>query len=225
MATKADELKLDIEELNKFLQQATRPKIQEILNLQIKRLQTDLAKLIQEQTNISVKPSNLPSSSSNRCYEVKLNNYGWDQTKTAVKIYVELKDVHNLPSEAVTCNFTERSLNLSILGLENKNYRLQINNLCEEINAEKSYTKVKTDMVIVYLVKSSPKNWSHITGIEKRIKEAKSQQFSDIQDDPSNPSACLMNLMKKMYQEGDDEMRRSITKALSEVPLECSPDP
>lgn len=225
MATKADELKLDIEELNKFLQEATRPKVQEILNLQIRQLQTDLAKLIQEQKNISVKPSDLPSSSSNRCYEVKLNNYGWDQTKTAVKIYVELTGVHNLPSEAVTCNFTEKSLDLSILGLENKNYRLQINNLCEEINAEKSYTKVKTDMVIVYLAKSSPKNWSHITGIEKRIEEAKSQQFSDIQDNPSNPSACLMNLMKKMYQDGDDEIKRTITKALTEIPLKYTADP
>lgn len=34
--------------------------------------------------------------------------------------------------------------------------------------------------------------------------------------DTSDPQAGLMNMMKKMYDEGDDEMKRSIRKAWHE---------
>ncbi|KAK2584650.1 hypothetical protein KPH14_006997 [Odynerus spinipes] len=215
MATKADELKLDIKELDTLLQQATRPKVKDILTLETRKLQAELAKVIDEKKEACLKSVNPSPNSTHRCYEVKLNSYGWDQTNNAVKLYVQLKDVHTLPSEAITCDFTEKSMDLRIRGLNNKNYHLPINNLCEDIDTEKSHIKVKTDMVVVYLAKKSPKTWSHVTGVEKRIKEAKTPSVPDIGDD-SDPGASFMNLMKKMYQEGDDEMKKTIAKAWTE---------
>ena len=35
-------------------------------------------------------------------------------------------------------------------------------------------------------------------------------------DDSKDPEAGLMDLMKKMYDEGDDEMKRTIAKAWTE---------
>ena len=35
-------------------------------------------------------------------------------------------------------------------------------------------------------------------------------------DDNADPSANLMNMMKQMYQDGDDEMKRTIAKAWTE---------
>ncbi|KAL2727995.1 calcyclin-binding protein [Vespula maculifrons] len=213
MATKSDELKLDIEELNTLLQQATRSKVKNMLTLEIRRLQTEVAKLIDENKDVCLKSVNSSIDSIPKCYEVKLNNYGWDQTNSVVKIYVQLKNVHTLPNKDVTCKYTEKSMDLYIFGLDNKNYHLPINNLCEDIDTQKSYVKIKTDMIIVYLAKKLPKNWSHVTGVEKRIKEAKTPSVPDMGDDPG---ASLVNLMKKMYQDGDDEMKKTIAKAWTE---------
>lgn len=221
MSTKADELKLDIEEFNHLLEQASRQKVKDVLMLEIRRLQTELAKLTEENTKTSAKPLNSGSNAAQKCYEVKLNNYGWDQTNTTMKLYITLKDVHQLPKEAVTCNFTEKSLDLRIFGLENKNYHLPINNLCEEIDVQKSYYKVKTDMVILSLAKKVSKNWSHVTGVEKRIKESKAPSVPDTEN--GDPGASFMNLMKKIYQEGDDEMKKTIAKAWTENQNKNSP--
>ena len=35
-------------------------------------------------------------------------------------------------------------------------------------------------------------------------------------DDDGDPSKGLMNMMKKMYDEGDDDMKRTIAKAWTE---------
>ncbi|XP_006614778.1 calcyclin-binding protein [Apis dorsata] len=215
MSKRADELKLDIEEFNNLLQQASRQRSKDILNLEIRKLQTELAKLIEENKISHTISSNVVSNSSKKCYEVKLNNYGWDQTNTTVKLYITLKDVHQLPKEAVICNFTEKSLDLHVLGLDNKNYSLTINNLCEDINIDNSTVKTKTDMVVVSLAKKIAKHWSHVTGIEKRIKESKTSSVPDIGED-NDPGTSLMNLMKKMYQEGDDEIKKTIAKAWTE---------
>lgn len=208
-------VRLDIEELSSLLEQARRQRIKDVLTLELRRLQTELAKILEENKDASIKPTNPSLNTNKKCYEVKLNNYGWDQTHTAVKIYITLKDVHQLPKEAITCDFSEKTLNLHVFGLDNRNYHLPINNLCAEIDTEKSNFKVKTDMIVVSLVKKVAKDWSHVTSVEKRIKEAKSPSMPDMGEE-SDPGASLMNLMKKMYQDGDDEMKKTIAKAWTE---------
>ncbi|XP_012228566.1 calcyclin-binding protein [Linepithema humile] len=213
--TKLAEIKLDIKELNSLLKQAHRQRIKDVLSLETRRLQTEEAKLLEEIKKASVNSTTASLNNTQKCYEVKLNNYGWDQTRTIVKIYITLKDVQQLPKEAVICNFTDKSLDLRVLGLDNKNYRLSINNLCAEINVEKSNYKVKTDMIIVSLLKKVAKDWSHVTLVEKMIKEAKAPTVPDLGED-NDPSSGLINLMKKMYQDGDDEIKKTIAKAWTE---------
>ncbi|XP_034934627.1 calcyclin-binding protein [Chelonus insularis] len=217
MSTRQKEIELDIKELNSFIHQAHRQKTKDILSLELRRLQTELSKLIETNLNNENESlrsiSNTHTSSESKCYDIKLTNYCWDQSDKFMKLYITLKNVQTLPQEAVTCNFTERSMNLRVLGLDNKNYQLSISNLCEDIDPNKSYTKIKTDMIVVFLNKKLPKNWSHVTGIEKRIKEAKNTT-PDFES--SDPEAGLMNLMKKMYQEGDDDMKRTIAQAWTE---------
>ncbi|XP_053986979.1 calcyclin-binding protein-like [Hylaeus volcanicus] len=216
MSTKVDELKLDIEEIKNFIQQASRPRTKDILGLEVRRLQTELSKLIQKTNSTSTTSTDVTSRSAPKCYQVKLNNYGWDQTNAAVKLYVTLNDVHLLPKEAVTCNFSDKSVDLRVFGLDNKNYNLTINNLCEEIDVNKSSVKVKTDMVLVSLVKKIPKMWSHMTEVEKRNKESKASSIMDATGSETDPSAGIMNLMKKLYQEGDDKLKAAIAEAWTE---------
>lgn len=171
---------------------------------------------LDEGNKVTSTSTNAVSNVSDKCYEVKLNNYGWDQSSARMTLYITLKDVHQLPKEAVICNFTEKSLDLRVLKLDNKNYRLTINDLCEEIDAEQSNVKVKTDMVIINLFKKVAKNWSHVTAVEKRIKELKKNMVPNIGED-TDPGAGLMNVVKKMYQEGNDEMKKTIAKAWTEM--------
>ncbi|XP_057325031.1 calcyclin-binding protein [Microplitis mediator] len=213
MASKIDELKLDIDELNSLLLQAKRQKIKDVLAIEVRRLQTELTKLMEVSRNDENKTPKPPVTNSSKCYEVKLTNYAWDQSDKFIKLYVTLKNVQSLPKEAVYCDFKERSMDLRVMGLDNRNYQLPISNLCEDIEPSKSYVKVKTDMIAVFLSKKAPKNWSHVTGIEKRIKESKNAAPNA---DNSDPEAGLMNIMKKMYQEGDDDMKRTIAKAWTE---------
>ncbi|XP_011506219.1 PREDICTED: calcyclin-binding protein [Ceratosolen solmsi marchali] len=213
--TRINEIKLDIDDLTSLLDRASRQKSKDILGLEIRRLQTELVN-IQNQTSVDREQSKVtkPSNSLSKCYDIKLNNYAWDQTSDFIKLYVNLSDVQTLPKEAVFCNFLERSMDLHVQGLKNKNYELTINNLCENINATKSYVKIKTDFIVVFLAKTSSKSWSCITSVEKRLKESKTATPNI--NDTDDPNASLMNLMKKMYQDGDDDMKKTIAKAWTE---------
>lgn len=72
---------------------------------------------------------------------------GWDQSDKYVKVFVTLKGVQNLPKEQVYCKLTEKSMELHVENLENKDYLLIINKLLEPINVEESHWKQKTGKV------------------------------------------------------------------------------
>lgn len=107
---------------------------------------------------------------------------------------------------------------LSVNNLNNKDYTLVIKNLLHEINLEKSYFKIKTDMIAIYLKKQKEgQHWEHLTAIEKKLKDAKDSSFKKNTDlDVSDPTSGLMNLMKKMYDEGDTSTKQMIAKTWSE---------
>ena len=61
--------------------------------------------------------------------------------------------------------------------------------------------------------------WATLTSIEKRLKDIQSDVMNSIEDDevdPKDPSSGLRNIMKKMYQSGDSEMKRMVNKAWCE---------
>ena len=82
------------------------------------------------------------------------------------------------------------------------------------------------DSVVVFLAKNSPGvKWASVTLEEKRAKEAKAPKFDAQNDDPQGiifiPFLCwylkllrgvticvasMMNMMKQLYQDGDDDM-------------------
>lgn len=187
------------------------------MSIEIRKIETEITKLNETLVKERLEPKQSASSDTNKCYQVKLNNYSWDQSDKFVKIYVTLQKAHTVPAENVTCEFTDRSMTLSVKSLENRDYTLVIKNLLEPIDASKSTWKVKTDMVIVSLSKTSTNKWSHMTELEKRASESKKLDTGadDLSKD-SDPSAGLMNIMKKMYESGDDDMKRMIAKAWTE---------
>ncbi|CAL1287077.1 unnamed protein product [Larinioides sclopetarius] len=151
----------------------------------------------------------------------KLYNYGWDQSEKFLKIYVTMNGVQSFAANSISTTFGDKSFELQIIDEEKKvNYILTVNNLLYKIVPGESYSKVKTDMVVVFLRKASTQNWGFVTEAEKKAKDAKTPKF----DKEEDPGASLMTLMKQMYEDGDDDMKRTIAKAWTEAREKKSPD-
>ncbi|XP_074653818.1 calcyclin-binding protein-like [Tubulanus polymorphus] len=212
------ELKADVDELKKFLTDAQRKRVKELLSIEVRKLETELSKKLEEESkngnaSESVKKATTPIVSSG-CSKT-ITNYGWDQSDKFFKIYVTLNGVQNLEKDQVVSNFTERSVKLQVNNLNGENHCLSIGNLHSNISPSGSYHKVKTDCILLMLKKQDAgKKWENVTPVTK-TKTDTPASAPNLGDD-SDPSAGIMNLMKKMYEEGDDEMKRTINKAWSE---------
>lgn len=151
----------------------------------------------------------------------KLYNYGWDQSDKFLKIYLTLNGVQNFSADSTNVNFEAKSFEIQVFDEGKKvNYVLTVNNLLYPIIPGESYFKIKTDMVVIFLKKASSMHWSCVTEIEKKSKEAKTPKFDKEEDAGAN----LMSLMKQMYEDGDDDMKRTIAKAWTEARDKKSPD-
>lgn len=73
-------------------------------------------------------------------------------------------------------------------------------------------------MVTIYAKKvKEGSTWACLTSIEKRLKDIQAETMKPTEEeddiDPKDPSSRLQSIMKKMYQSGDSEMKRMISKA------------
>ncbi|KAF0294717.1 Calcyclin-binding protein [Amphibalanus amphitrite] len=203
----------DLDEIRQLLVQSRRDNTRRLLSAEVARLEA--LKTAEEASQPAKKPVQPPAD---RVYEKKLTEYAWDQSDKFVKFYINLKNVQNAPAESIKCNFTDNSFSLRVEGLDNKNYNFSLSNLLRPIDPAASKYKVKTDCVLVMLAKRSSQSWSHVTAAESAADEARAAKYSspDKTDAGGDPAAGIMDLMKKMYDEGDDEMKRTIKKAWAE---------
>jgi len=221
MCDKINELNADISELRSLVEQAQRKKVQDLLTIELRRLETALGTLQAEQAN--AKPADdLKKSKPSAAvpYVVRIKDYAWDQSDKFVKFYVTINGVQTLETDKVTLNCESRKFELTASDLDGKNYVLSIENLLSDINVEKSHHKVKTDMVVVFLKKVHEGNkWSFVTITEKQINDIKAIKNAgdDKPSDSADPTAGLMTMMKKLYEDGDDSMKREIAKAWTQA--------
>lgn len=204
MAVAREELQKDLEEVKELLTNATRKRVRDVLMAEKQKLELE----IKNQPTPKPKDAAEEEKSSLGGYTVKINNYGWDQSDKFVKIYISLNGVQKLPPENVQVNFTERSFDLLVKNLNGKNYTMTFNNLLKPISVDGSSRKIKTDMILIMCKKKREEKWDCLTQVEKESKEKEKAAY-----DTADPSEGLMNILKKMYAEGDDEMKRTINKA------------
>lgn len=193
-------LTADIDELQKLMEQATRLTIKTLLMGEISRLSLRKKKLEDE----------LAASSSlmDECVSYQaITQYAWDQSDKFMKIFIEPK----VPVEESDIKFTitgKRSFVLTFKG-----YRLQILKLGGDIEAEGSSFKVSKGKITLCLKKQKEKvPWSSLKEKEETWRKSHEEDKDEI-GAGDDPSAGLMKLMKKMYDEGDDDMKRTIAKS------------
>lgn len=138
---------------------------------------------------------------------ILVNNYMWDQTDESIKIYIEIDKKETINELDISLNFTDNNGITCIFG----KFRFTIGQLYKPIRKEKCSVKItKSNRLIITLVKVHGEQWASLNQTQSTFKEP-SKEDKDL-----DPSAGLINLMKKMYDEGDDEMKRTIAKSMYE---------
>lgn len=158
-------------------------------------------------------PAPAPPSSTTSKY-TPISRFSFDAGSSSdpfVTIYIPLTNVGTIPKSQINCTFTNTSFDLTIEGLEGKDYRLVKDNLDKDIVGEDCKLKIRANKIILKLAKVKSEYgsfdfWTDLTS-KKSKKETEKKKNSD-------PSAGIMDLMKDMYDSGDDQMKKTIAEAM-----------
>ncbi len=211
-----EEIKQDILELQNLIAQGSRIKVKTVLMNELKRAEGELkslekelaekeASLLKASEKTTVAPSKISSENIFNIEAIK--NYSWDQEGDIVSIYINLKDVGNLGRESIKLTVEEQSLDLVVSGYQNKNWRLVIPKLHTKVKKADCTFTLKPNYVIVKLKKNTLGSWTSLK------EEKKFNPVKNVKEGKEDPQKGLMDMMKRMYDEGDDEMKRTIGEA------------
>ncbi len=103
---------------------------------------------------------------------------------------------------------------MKIREFNGKNLRFRIDPLFESIAVEKCSVTIKSNSITLTLGKENPnKNWSSLKWQKAPEKKNLGSDAVDPLADTSDPSANLMSLMKDLYKNGDENMKRTIAES------------
>lgn len=211
------ELKGDLSELEKILSSVSRSNVRQVIVQSISNIKKQIEDLEEKnKRKEQVEPKEIKATSK-PVYTTKITSYGWDESKKFVKIYVTIKNAELIKEEQLNFERSERSMKLTVTNHMDRNHTLSFQTLAFEIKPSESTCKVKAGNIVITLCKAEEgKTWGNLTESQRKEKEAKDSKLSD-NSDMSDPSAGIMNMMKKMYDDGDDDMKRMIKKTWYET--------
>ena len=129
-----------------------------------------------------------------------------------VSVYVPLEGIGQHDRSKISCTFTPSSFDLVVTDFEGKSYRLLNDNLEKDIQPEKSKYILKPNKIIIKLGKVkgeySYDHWSQLTAKKAKKKDVDGKRAKE------DPAAGIMDLMRDMYEEGDDNMKRMIGETM-----------
>uniref|UniRef100_A0A6V7QXW4 Calcyclin-binding protein n=1 Tax=Ananas comosus var. bracteatus TaxID=296719 RepID=A0A6V7QXW4_ANACO len=167
-----------------------------------------------EAAQATVSTEKAPSSAASVLNYTALSSFSWDQDNDKIRIYIFLEGVEQ---EKVEASFNPTSIDIKFHDVKGKNYRCAIPKLHKEIDPEKCKVVVKPTKVLITLFKASKGTWLDL--------HFKDDKFKPSVDKEKDPMAGIMDLMKNMYEEGDDEMKRTIAKAWTDARSGKTADP
>ena len=144
---------------------------------------------------------------------IPIEDFAWDQGEygsNTVSIFVDLTGVGAI-KDRVEFSCTKSSFDLKVTDLNGKNYRLIKENLDKDIIVSESKIVVKKDKIVIKLRKLkgeySYENWTSLTAKKKRDSASEA-------DKKANPMGGIMDMMKDMYDDGDENMKKIIGEAM-----------
>ena len=178
----------------------------------------------------TIKPLQPPSSDVPFAkHNIQVKTYGWDQTNKNVKIYIsDIPKLETISPDQLKVKFADYGVNVRILNLNECNYNFNITELSGKIYPESSKAILKRSSIIITMPKVAPFKWAELTMAERKSKW--SMHEKDRMEDPAlqgetDPNVNLQKMMQKMYEEGNDEMKRTIAKTMFETRTGKAPNP
>lgn len=225
-ATNTENLRLEIAEATQLLESATFDGIKAILQGHIARLERQIHHAENPEGTRSIPPTAPSSLAATPTTSAKVNNHGkpvgltyisiesfaWEQGQyntPTVSVFVDLDDVGTV-KDNVRVSFTKTGFDLTVEGLHGKNFRLFKDNLEKDIVPEQSSFVVKKNKVVLKLQKVKGEysfdHWTNLTAKKKRDEAAEEKK--------KDPMGGIMDLMKDMYEDGDENMKKIIGEAM-----------
>ena len=202
MTTEFDQ---DIAEVEKLLAQATRPRVKTLLQQVIHNLQID--RDAQPVETVPTAPVKVTKS------YIDTFTCGFVQENDKILLFWEIPEVGTVPKDQVLVTFQPDSVVVTVDGLKGKNHRLSVGPLFQDIKPSECKMKVGKNRITLTLTPVNPgARWDNLKRAEDRF--AKSMKKDKV--DTDDPGKGLMDLMRNMYENGDDEMKRTIAKAWTE---------
>ena len=212
------DIEAHVKELESLLPQVQHPMTRTLLQDAINRNKLSTSK--------TVKPQQA-SATATISPTIQVKTYGWDQNDNSVKIYIsDIPGLEGATDGQLVSEFTDVSLNVKVKELNNRNYNFSIGELAYKINPKNSKAILKRGSIIVTMAKARSSQWAELTSVALKTaeKKKKKEALDDPKKDADDPSASIMKMMQKMYDEGDDDMKRTISKAWYESKSGKTPD-
>ena len=115
-----------------------------------------------------------------------------------------------IEKDNIESTFETRSVNLFLRDVKGKNYSLQVLNLNNDIIPDSSSVKITKTGATISMKKAASGKWNDL-----KVSHEKKEDMPK-PDKSADPQAGMMDMMKKMYDEGDDDMKRQIGKSMYE---------
>jgi len=145
-----------------------------------------------------------------------ITSMAWDQDPYGTEpncVYVYLNsglDGVEQIKDRVSCEFGKTSFDLKIHNLDGKNFRLVKSNLEEDIVPSECKAIIKKNRIKIKLMKVKAdygyKSWINL--------EAKGKRNEEVAKDPNGG---IMDMMKQLYEDGDDKMKKLIGETMEKT--------
>lgn len=227
-----ERLHAELEDFREARQRATTARLQTLLDTHI----SSMDQLIQSATTAppavgvpvattAVMPNStsaaIPATAASTLAYKTIDSYGWDETDTAVKLYVNLPGCGDIQQSEVALECTGTSMRFRLSNAQTPR-QLLVTPLKKEIRVKEGTIKCKANAVVITLKKKENGKWwellDKLAGTEKKTSGGSKApgEAAAADDAGADPGGSIMKLMKQMYDDGDEEMKRTIGKAWTE---------
>ena len=201
----------DLEEVENLIQQAKRTNVLRVLKEQKVLLESTLKaeKIKVEELEKSKSKESDSKPVDNQLVFTTITKYSFENADKFAKLYfTEFTNLKTNPHYKLDTDFKANSFTVCLIGFNGRNYKFSCNNLNKSIVPSESYCKATASGLIVYLKKEKSDHWD---SLEKKKGLVSDENEGGI--DKSDPSGGLMNMMKEMYQNGDEQTKRMIAES------------
>uniref|UniRef100_A0A0K0F9Y5 Calcyclin-binding protein (inferred by orthology to a human protein) n=1 Tax=Strongyloides venezuelensis TaxID=75913 RepID=A0A0K0F9Y5_STRVS len=206
--TNLHKLESTIKECKRLIDLTSNSTVQEKLRELLESSNKELA-VLQSNAKLNEGKEQQPSGKTSCRSLTKITNYSYEDSEAKLKLYVTIAGAKEAPVESFDLNVGSDSLFFKAKDINGRDYEFILKGLFDKVIPEECTFKQKTDMILITLSKAKKEKWSSVLKLNDKKKSALKKDYDD-----SNPQESIMNMMKEMYENGDNEMRKTIGEAM-----------